>query len=139
MQLSDDVRRMLLEERRSKVTLTQNIEQDLLSQILEQKKKASWFSTNYNEALTLNQDIKRFYHQLETVENRINFIELESQAPGYLMRWILNRHCSSLGFAYSVPVGILRRYASGPNSGIRMSLLPASAKMSPMNLRPAIY
>gem|GEM_PF-5992087 len=38
MQLSDDVRRMLLEERRSKVTLTQNIEQDLLSQILEQRR-----------------------------------------------------------------------------------------------------
>ncbi len=83
-QLSNDVKRMLLEERRSKVTLTRQIEQGLLAQITEQKKRASWFSNNYNEALTLTQDIKRFYQQLETVENRINFIELESNAPGYI-------------------------------------------------------
>ena len=83
-QLSNDVRHMLLEERRSKVTLTRQIEQGLLAQINEQKQRASWFSSHYNEALTLNQDIKRFYHQLETVENRINFIELESNAPGYI-------------------------------------------------------
>ncbi|PPD51277.1 MAG: chain length determinant protein [Methylobacter sp.] len=83
-QLSNDVKRMLLEERRSKVTLTRQIEQGLLAQITEQKKRASWFSNHYNEALTLTQDIKRFYQQLETVENRINFIELESNAPGYI-------------------------------------------------------
>ncbi|MDD5273472.1 MAG: chain length determinant protein, partial [Methylovulum sp.] len=83
-QLSNDVRRMLLEERRSKVTLTRQIEQGLLAQITEQKKHAAWFASNYDEALTLNQDVKRFYHQLETVENRINFIELESNAPGYI-------------------------------------------------------
>jgi len=82
--LSNDVKHMLLEERRSKVTLTRQIEQGLLTQINEQKKRASWFSNNYNEALTLTQDIKRFYRQLESVENRINFIELESNAPGYI-------------------------------------------------------
>jgi succinoglycan biosynthesis transport protein ExoP len=83
-QLSRDVKRMLLEERRSKVTLTRQIEQGLLDQINEQKKRATWFTTNYNEALIISQDIKRFYHQLETVENRINFIELESNSPGYI-------------------------------------------------------
>ena len=83
-QLSKDVKHMLLEERRSKVTLTRKIEQDLLDQITTQKKNAAWFSTNYNEALTLNQDIKRYYGQLETVENRIGFLELESKAPGVI-------------------------------------------------------
>jgi len=83
-QLSQVVTRMLLEERRSKVALTTKIEQDLANQINEQKKHSAWFSTNYNEALTLNQDIKRFYTQLETVENRISFIELESKAPGFI-------------------------------------------------------
>jgi len=83
-QLSNDVKRMLLEERRSKVTLTRRIEKGLADQISEQKKKAAWFSSNYNEALTLTQEIKHFYSQLETVENRINFIELESNAPGYI-------------------------------------------------------
>jgi len=83
-QLTKDVKHMLLEERRSKVTLTRKIEQDLLNQITTQKKNAYWFSTRYNEALTLNQDIKRFYGQLETVENRIGFLELESKAPGFI-------------------------------------------------------
>ena len=82
--LSNDVKHMLIEERRSKVTLTRQIENGLSEQITEQKKKASWFSSNYNQALTLTQEIKRFYSQLETVENRINFIELESNAPGYV-------------------------------------------------------
>ena len=83
-QLSQVVTRMLLEERRSKVALTKKIEQDLANQISDQKKNSAWFSANYNEALTLNQDIKRFYAQLETVENRISFIELESKAPGFI-------------------------------------------------------
>lgn len=83
-QLSNDVRHMLLEERRSKVTLARKIELDLLNQVTEQKQKAYWFSGLYNEALTLNQDIKRFYSQMESVEDRIAFIELESQAPGFI-------------------------------------------------------
>jgi succinoglycan biosynthesis transport protein ExoP len=83
-QLTKDVKYMLVEERRSKVTLTRNIEHDLLDQITTQKKNAAWFSTNYNEALTLNQDIKRYYGQLESVENRIGFLELESKAPGVI-------------------------------------------------------
>ncbi|MCX7099604.1 MAG: chain length determinant protein [Methylococcales bacterium] len=83
-QLTQDIKHMLLEERRSKVTLSKKIEQDLLAQINTQKKNAAWFSTRYNDALTLNQDIKRYYAQLETVENRIGFLELESKAPGLI-------------------------------------------------------
>jgi polysaccharide biosynthesis transport protein len=83
-QLTRDVKHMLLEERRSKVTLTRKIEQDLLDQITTQKKNAAWFTSHYNDGLTLNQDIKRYYGQLETVENRIAFLELESKAPGFV-------------------------------------------------------
>lgn len=83
-QLSLEIKQMLLEGRRSKVTLTRQIEQGLLDQINEQKKRASWFTTRYHHALILGQDIKRFYQQLEAVENRVNFIELESNAPGYI-------------------------------------------------------
>ena len=83
-QLTKNVKHMLLEERRSKVTLTTKIEQDLLNQISTQKKNATWFSTLYNDGVTLSQDIKHFYSQLETVENRISFLELESKAPGVI-------------------------------------------------------
>lgn len=83
-QLTQDIRNMLLEERRSKVILTKHIEDNLLQQIAEQKQRAAWFSQNYNEALIINQDIQRFYNQLQSVENRIGFIELESKAPGFI-------------------------------------------------------
>ena len=83
-QLTTNVKRMLLEERRSKVTLSKKIEQDLLTQITIQKKNASSFSTLYNDGLTLNRDIKTLYTQLETVENRSSFLELESKAPGII-------------------------------------------------------
>ncbi len=96
-QLSKDIKHMLLEERRSKVTLARKIEQDLLNQITTQKKNASWFSTRYNDALTLNQDIKRFYGQLESVENRIGFLDLESKAPGFI-------RTESLARAPEVPI-----------------------------------
>ena len=83
-QLSTDVKNMLLEERRSKVTLTREIEQNLLNQITLQKKNATWFATRYNDAVALSQDIKRFESQLESVNNRISFFELESKAPGFI-------------------------------------------------------
>ena len=82
--LTADVKHMLLEERRSKVTLTRKIEQDLLDQINTQKENAAWFSTRYNDALTLNHDIKSLYDQLKLVDDRIGFLELESKAPGFI-------------------------------------------------------
>ena len=83
-QLTTNIKHMLVEDRRSKVALTEKIENDLLNQITEQKNRAAWFSTRYNDALTLNQEIKRFNEQLETVDNRIDFLELESKAPGFI-------------------------------------------------------
>jgi Mrp family chromosome partitioning ATPase len=83
-QLTTEIKHMLVEDRRSKVVLSERIETDLLTQITEQKNRASWFSTSYNDALSLNQEIKRFYEQLETVDNRISFLELESKAPGFI-------------------------------------------------------
>lgn len=83
-QVTQDVKHMLIEERRSKVTLSRQIEQDLLAQIIVQKNNAAWFSTHYNDALTFNRDLKSFYEQLKQVEDRIGFLELESKAPGFI-------------------------------------------------------
>ena len=83
-QFSQDVKRMLIEERRSKVTLSRTIEQDLLAQINSQKNNALWFSTHYSDALALNRDIKNLYEQLKLIEDRISFLELESKAPGFI-------------------------------------------------------
>ncbi len=79
--LNKDVRHMLIEERRSKVTLTKKIEKDLYDQLVQQKKDAMEFAKYYNEAVTLNQEIKYYYGQLEPIDNRIGFFELESKAP----------------------------------------------------------
>lgn len=83
-QETQDVKQMLIEERRAEVVLTRHIEQDLLAQITAQKNNASWFSTHYNDALTFNRDIKSLYEQLKQVEDRIGFLELESKSPGFI-------------------------------------------------------
>jgi Mrp family chromosome partitioning ATPase len=90
-QLTEKVKHMLLEDRRSKVTLTKKIEQDLLTQITIQKKNASSFSTLYSDGLTLTRDIKSLYTQLETIESRTNFLELESKAPASIRTETLAR------------------------------------------------
>ncbi len=82
--MANHAKQMLLEERRSKVTLTEKIEADLLTQINTQKKNAAWFSSHYHEALTMMEDIKRFTRQLEAVDNRLGFLELEAKAPGFI-------------------------------------------------------
>lgn len=82
--LAKNYRETILEQRRSNVRLAEQIEQDLLKQIKSQKERASWFATRYNDALSLNRSLERDYLELEAVENRINFLELESKAPGFI-------------------------------------------------------
>ena len=82
--LTHDVKNSLLEDRRSKVVLARKIEQDLLAQVTAQKKNALWFSTHYGDGVALNRDLKNIYEQLNRIEDRIGFLELESKAPGLI-------------------------------------------------------
>ena len=84
VKLTHAVKSTLLEERRSKVVLARKIEQDLLAQVNAQKKNALWFSTHYGDGVALNRDLKNYYEQLQRIEDRIGFLELESKAPGLI-------------------------------------------------------
>ncbi|MBX3278367.1 MAG: hypothetical protein KF868_10235 [Acidobacteria bacterium] len=75
---------MLLEQRRSQVYEAQRTEQKLQSVIAAETDKAKWFSEKYQNALLLGTEIDRLRKRLEAVDDRINFLTLESQAPGFM-------------------------------------------------------
>lgn len=74
----------LLEQRRSNVRRDRQTESELQKQIETLRHKASGFAAVYNEALALNAEIDKSREQLEAVDNRIDFFEMESQAPGFV-------------------------------------------------------
>lgn len=74
----------LLEQRRSNVRRDRQTESELQKQIETLRHKASGFAAVYNEALALNAEVDKSREQLEAVDNRIDFFEMESQAPGFV-------------------------------------------------------
>lgn len=75
---------MLLAQRRAQVRETQAIEAVLRSQLEAQQANASWFATRYNEALDLSDSIARERDQLDAIDDRIDFLDIEAKAPGYV-------------------------------------------------------
>lgn len=94
-ELDDELNRLLkqeserlikayLDQRRAEVVKTKQLEQSIQQQLNNHLQKASWFATEYGQALALNNEIERGRKQLEAIDNRIEFFELESQAPGFI-------------------------------------------------------
>ena len=77
-------RTQLLEQRRTALRETQQIEQALRAQQLSIQERANWFITNFNEGMTVAQDVDRLQSQLNAISERIDFLTLESEAPGFL-------------------------------------------------------
>ncbi|MEW6039003.1 MAG: chain length determinant protein [Pseudomonadota bacterium] len=82
--LTEQVAKSLIDQRRSDVKRDRQIEQELSQQIESFRHKASWFAALYNEALSLNDEIERSRKQLDVIDGRIEFFELESRAPGFV-------------------------------------------------------
>ncbi len=82
--LSNRVSSILVEQRRSELNIALQLESRLKQELDEALKKASWFSSHYNTGVQLGNNIRRLQKQLDAVENRISFLDLESQAPGFL-------------------------------------------------------
>ncbi len=77
----------LAEERartREEVEQAKSIEVALTAEVDHQKTNVAWFSTRYNEALTLRGEIERSRKQLDAIDDRLDFISLESKAPGFV-------------------------------------------------------
>ncbi len=74
----------LLEERRANVRLARQVEQGLNELIEQQRQKSAWFAKNYSEALQLDSEIERDRKQLEVIDSRVSFFQMESNAPGFI-------------------------------------------------------
>ncbi len=96
--LSQSTATMLIEQRRSVLNMTTQIEQELSNQITEQNKRATWFASRYNEALNLSRELNQYYREMDSIENRITFLTLESEAPGHI-------RIDSLARPPEIPIG----------------------------------
>lgn len=82
--LTSNTRTQLLEQRRTAMREAQQVVQALTGDQQRVQERANWFISNYNEGLALAQEIKRLRAQLDAVNERIDFLTLEAEAPGFL-------------------------------------------------------
>lgn len=75
---------MLLEQRVARAREAETVEQALRARLQAQKEQAAWFASQYNQALTLSHEIARERRALDAIDQRIDFLELESAAPGFM-------------------------------------------------------
>ena len=79
-----DATRHLLEQYRSNVRRDRKIEMELQRQQTNLRQQSSVFAALFNEAVNLSDDLERNKKLIEDVDNRIEFFEMESRAPGFL-------------------------------------------------------
>jgi Mrp family chromosome partitioning ATPase/uncharacterized protein involved in exopolysaccharide biosynthesis len=60
------------------------VEKDLQHEVELQTSRASWFAQKYEEGKTLGLDIDRIRRRLDAIDDRVNFLSLETQAPGFV-------------------------------------------------------
>ena len=82
--LFDSFRALLLEQRKAAVRETRRTEQDLDAEVEKTSANATWYATRYSKALDVDINIDRLRKRLDAIEDRVNFISLESQAPGFV-------------------------------------------------------
>lgn len=78
------VQTSLLEQRKADARLSRQVETGLNELIEQQRQKSAWFAKNYSEALQLDSEIERLRKQLETIDTRVSFFKVESNAPGFI-------------------------------------------------------
>lgn len=80
----NEIRLHILEKSRAEISKAQQLEDSLAQQLKTQRAAANNYSALYNEALVLNKEIARNYGQLNTINDRIDFLTIESTAPGFV-------------------------------------------------------
>jgi polysaccharide biosynthesis transport protein len=74
----------LTQERYTVFRQSLQIEGELRREVEEHSRKASWYAGYYNQGLHLNRETERVGSRLDAVEERIDFLMLESSAPGFV-------------------------------------------------------
>ena len=82
--LSGETRNRLLKKSQAEISKAQSIEQALADELAKQRNNANHYATLYNKALLLNQKINRASQQLNKMNNRIDFLNIEATAPGFV-------------------------------------------------------
>lgn len=82
--LATEIRTRLLEQGQAELLQVQRIENSLLEEIDIQRKKASHYTSRYNQALVFNKEIERAYKLLSEIDDKIDFLTIEATAPGFL-------------------------------------------------------
>jgi|JFJP01.1.fsa_nt_gi uncharacterized protein involved in exopolysaccharide biosynthesis/Mrp family chromosome partitioning ATPase len=79
-----EARKELLSKYQAKLNQAQQVEKALNQQVEIQRQQATNYATRYNQALAYTRDIERAYKQLETINDRVDFLSIESEAPGFV-------------------------------------------------------
>lgn len=78
------IRNRLLEKSKADVYQAQSIEQSLEAELDKQRQQANHYAKLYNEALVVSREITRTIQQLDKINDRIDFLSIESTAPGFV-------------------------------------------------------
>lgn len=77
-------RKAVLGQRKAEAYETSVVEKELAAMTERRRSEAGLFSNLYNEAVSISADIERSRKRLDQIDNRIDFLSLESRAPGFV-------------------------------------------------------
>ncbi|UCF35405.1 MAG: hypothetical protein JSU96_11180 [Acidobacteriota bacterium] len=80
----DAVASMLLEQRRSVYLEAKRIEDSLAQEVRLQERLAAEFAAQYQEALELDLELDKVRNEINRIDDRIDFLQFESNAPGFV-------------------------------------------------------
>lgn len=83
-ELIEEIRTRLLQQQQGEVEKARRLEEALSEEIKKQRAQANRYSTLYNQALIVNKEIERAYKQLDKIDERMDFLSMESTAPGFV-------------------------------------------------------
>lgn len=69
---------------RAEALAAREVEANVQADLIAQEERAQWFARRYNEALSLSGEIVRARSLLDKMGDRIDFLEIETGAPGWL-------------------------------------------------------
>ena len=82
--LVDQRKSVLIGQRRAVAFEKTRLEKLLEQEVAQQAAQASSYTALYQEALQLGLDVERARRRLDAVEDRLDFLNLEAQAPGFV-------------------------------------------------------
>ncbi len=74
----------LRQQKRADSLMLHRVEKGLQLEVEKQASQAAWFTQKYEEGRTLGLDIEQVRKRLDAIDERVSFLSLETQAPGFV-------------------------------------------------------